>query len=49
MGTGRGRGPDVDTFFSGLLWFSVAALIIALYLCYEENHGKGRRDIFDAD
>jgi len=28
-----------------LLVLSVAALIIALYLCYEENHGKGR-DIY---
>ena len=32
-----------------LLWLSVAALLVALYLCYEENHGKGRRDIFNAD
>jgi len=32
-----------------LLWLSVIALLIALYLCYEENHGKGRRDIFNAD
>ena len=39
----------MDALFSGLLCLSVAALIIALYLCYEENHGKGRRDIFDAE
>ena len=28
-----------------LLWLSVIALLIALYLCYEENHGEGR-DIY---
>ena len=28
-----------------LLWLSVIALIFALYLCYEENHGEGR-DIY---
>ena len=43
MGTARRRGPDMDTFFSTLLCFAVAALIFALYLCYEENHGKGRK------
>ena len=28
-----------------LLVIAVAALIWAIYLCYEENHGKGR-DIY---
>ena len=41
MGTGRGRGPDMDAFFSTLLWLSAAAIIFALYLCFEENHGEG--------
>ena len=49
MGTARRRGPDMDTFFSGLLWFSVAALIFALALNYQDTYGEGRRDIFDAD
>jgi hypothetical protein len=30
-----------------LLWLSVAALVIALGICYRETYGKkGRRDIF---
>jgi len=41
----RRREPDMDTFFSALLWLSVAALIVAIYLCYKKNHGKGR-DIY---
>ena len=28
-----------------LLWLSVVALIVALYLCYDDTYGKGR-DIY---